>query len=129
MNARNVAALTIAAMVLGACTQHTPQVATASDAAPAPSAPKDILDQNNLCEVSGWQHDVAKAECEPGQKIVFLPKSWGNEQLPILFAAVNCDLRYSVALTTGGVTCIYAPINLQPDPMPLPGPVRIPQDG
>lgn len=129
MNARNVAALTIAAVVLSACTQHTPQSTTESDVAPAPSTPTDILDQSNLCEVSGWQHDVAKKECEPGQKIVFLPNSWGNEQLPVLFAAVNCDLRYSVALTNGGVTCIYAPINVQPDPEPLLGPVRIPQDG
>jgi hypothetical protein len=42
--------------------------------------------------------------------VAFLPDRWGNEQLPVIFAAVNCDLRYSVALTEGAVTCIYAPI-------------------
>jgi hypothetical protein len=67
-------------------------------------------DQANLCEVSAWQHeDVARA-CKPGQKVVYLPQTFGNEQLPVFFAAVNCDLRYSVALTTGAVTCIYGPI-------------------
>ena len=70
------------------------------------------VDQENFCEVSGWQHDVTAAVCKAGQKVVFLPKSFGNEQLPILFAAVNCDHRFSIALTNGGVSCIYAPIKL-----------------
>ncbi|OOG42309.1 hypothetical protein B0E52_09910 [Rhodanobacter sp. C06] len=58
--------------------------------------------------MSKWQKDVTAAKCSAGQKVVFLPDHWGNEQLPILFAAVNCDLRYTVALTNGGVACIYA---------------------
>ncbi len=41
---------------------------------------------------------------------VFTP-SFGNQQLLVIFAAVNCHLRYSVALTTGAVTCIYGAIN------------------
>ena len=73
-----------------------------------------VVDQKNLCEVNDWQHDVTSAACHPGQKIVFLPSSFGNEQLPIIFAAVNCDLRYTVALTNGGVTCIFAPITPKP---------------
>jgi hypothetical protein len=68
------------------------------------------IEQVSLCEVSEWRRDVVAEKCKRGQKIVFLPDSWGNEQLPIIFAAVNCDLRYSVALTSGGVTCIYGPI-------------------
>lgn len=43
----------------------------------------DAIDQLNLCHVSDWQHDVVAGSCKPGQKIVFLPKSFGNEQLPI----------------------------------------------
>lgn len=66
------------------------------------------LDQTHICQVNGWQKDVSEAKCTAGQKVVFLPESWGNEQLPILFAAVNCDLRYTVVLTNGGVACIYA---------------------
>lgn len=68
------------------------------------------IDQERICEVSAWQRDVVANDCMPGQKVVFLPRTFGNEQLPILFAAVNCDLRYQIALTTGAVTCIYHPI-------------------
>ncbi|MEW9573807.1 hypothetical protein ABQJ54_18795 [Rhodanobacter sp. Si-c] len=79
----------------------TPSAGTISMTTVAP-------DQTRICEVNKWQKDVTAAACTAGQKVVFLPDSWGNEQLPILFAAVNCDLRYAVALTNGGVTCIYA---------------------
>ena len=72
------------------------------------------IDQANLCEVKVWQHDDVASTCKPGQKVVYLPSSFGNEQLPIIFAAVNCDLRYNVALTTGAVTCIYGPITPTP---------------
>lgn len=81
-------------------TQAPKEVAAAADAAPAP-------DQSHVCEVHDWKADASAGACHPGQKVVFLPDSWGNEQLPILFAAVNCDLRYSIALTVGGVSCIY----------------------
>lgn len=69
------------------------------------------IDQENLCEVSDWQKDITAATCEVGQKVVFLPKSFGNEQLPVIFAAVNCDHRFSIAMTKGGVSCIYSPLN------------------
>ncbi|TAK37657.1 MAG: hypothetical protein EPO30_10495 [Lysobacteraceae bacterium] len=68
------------------------------------------IDQTAVCEVTDWHHDVVKTACSPGQKVLFLPNSWGNEQLPVVFAAVNCDLRFSVAMTVGGVACIFAPI-------------------
>jgi hypothetical protein len=64
-------------------------------------------DQSHVCEVHDWKAAASASACHAEQKIVFLPDSWGNEQLPILFVAVNCDLRYSVALTVGGVSCIY----------------------
>lgn len=68
-------------------------------------------DQTTFCvakEVETATH------CRPGQKVVFMPSSWGNEQLPILFAALNCDLRYTVALTHGAVTCIYTALKPKP---------------
>jgi hypothetical protein len=68
------------------------------------------INQSSLCEVSGWQRDIVAAECTAGQKVVFLPSSFGNEQLPVIFAALNCDHRYSIALTNGGVSCIYTPL-------------------
>lgn len=89
-----------------------------SSAASAASAPQMVIDQAQLCEVNAWQHNLVASVCKPGQKVVFLPRSFGNAQLPILFAAVNCDLRYAVALTEGAVTCIYNPI--QPAPAQPP---------
>lgn len=76
---------------------------------PAPVKEASI-DQANLCEVKDWMHGPVAESCNPGQKVVFLPNSWGNEQLPVIFAAVNCDMRYQVVMTNGGVTCIYGPI-------------------
>lgn len=78
-------------------------------------------DQTHVCQVSFWHNDGVAASCQVGQKVVFLPDNWGNEQLPILFAASNCDLRYSVALTNGAVTCIFAG-PLAPDHPAAPAP-------
>ena len=69
------------------------------------------IDQKILCEVDGWNKVTTAASCQVGQKVVYLPSSFGNEQLPVIFAAVNCDHRFSIALTKGGVSCIYSPLN------------------
>lgn len=74
----------------------------------SPDSP--VVDQANLCEVKDWQHNIVAKACKPGQKVVYLPETWGNEQLPVIFAAVNCDLRFGVTSTKGAVTCIYQPI-------------------
>ncbi len=94
-----LAILAMAVTLLTACNQEKaePQV--------VPS-----IDQSNLCQVDTWVATDVASRCKLGQKVVFLPPSFGNQQLPVIFAAVNCDLRYSVALTTGAVTCIYGPI-------------------
>lgn len=77
---------------------------------PATVATVPAINQGEICEVKGWQFDHAvEAGCKPGQKILFAPASFGNEQLPVLFAAINCDMRYAIALTNGAVACIYAP--------------------
>ena len=81
--------------ILAGCTQ--PQSAAISDAPVG-------LNQGEYCETNEL---AAPAHCKPGQRVVFLPSRFGNEQLPVLFAAANCDLRYTVVLTNGGVTCIY----------------------
>ena len=91
-----------------ACGQSSVQ--SQSDAPANAEEVASLLRQETLCEVEGWQRNVTAAACQPGQKIVFLPSRWGNEQLPILFVAVNCDMRYSIAMTNGGVVCIYAPM-------------------
>lgn len=70
------------------------------------------LIQDKVCEVRAWGAEAA-AECRPGQKIAFFPSQWGNEQLPLLFAAVNCDMRYTVAMNNGGVVCIHAKMRVE----------------
>ena len=80
--------------------------ACGKDTATSGGAPA-ALAQEKVCEVRGWTADVT-SECQPGQKIAFLPNQWGNEQLPLLFAAVNCDMRYTDAMNNGGVVCIHA---------------------
>ena len=72
------------------------------------------IDQQQLCEVQNWQKDATALVCKPGQKVLFVPATFGNEQLPVLFAAVNCDHRFSIALTKGGVSCIYTPLKMSP---------------
>lgn len=68
------------------------------------------LDQDTVCEVKAMDLDTTRSTCETGQKIVYLPGSWGNKQLPVLFAALNCDHRFTVAMTEGAVSCIFKPI-------------------
>lgn len=80
----------------------------------APQKDSEVVtaDHDNVCEVKRWERSFASEACKPGQKVIFLPPSWGNEQMPLLFVAVNCDMRFSVSLTNGGVVCIYRPIKV-----------------
>lgn len=76
------------------------QAAVASPAA----AEMSPLAQAELCVTAEMR---VESGCRPGQRVVFMPERFGNEQLPVMFAAMNCDLRYAVAMTNGGVTCIF----------------------
>ena len=109
MSTRSNATLALAtciAVALGGCTDRpaasTP-VATASipDAGPA-------LDQGDVCFVLNYPLGMSALKtCKPGERVVFLPQQWGNQQLPIQFVSMACDLRYTIAMTNGGVVCIY----------------------
>ncbi|SBS33631.1 hypothetical protein MAQ5080_02631 [Marinomonas aquimarina] len=68
------------------------------------------IDQANLCVTKSWKAADNSTLCKVGQKVAFLPNSFGNEQLPVMFAALNCDLKYGIALTNGGATCIFKPV-------------------
>ena len=72
------------------------------------SSPTIDINQDELCVVSSV--DESLKLCETGQKIIFQPDSWGNEQLPIMFAAGHCDHRFSIALSKGAVSCIFKPV-------------------
>lgn len=103
-----IALLALSVALLTGCSRpaEAPARSVAADT-PASAA----IDQASLCEVDDYR---IASTCRPGQKIVFLPPSFGNEQLPVIFAALNCDLRYSVVLTKGAVSCIFAPITPRP---------------
>lgn len=77
--------------------------------APLAAVAEDV-DQATLCIATSWKAADNVAKCKVGQKIAFLPKSFGNEQLPIMFIALNCDVRFSVSLTNGGAACVFNPV-------------------
>ena len=90
------------------------QQAGANPQTPAtPAVTATDFNPDVLCETADWRQTD---NCKPGQKIVFLPSSWGNEQLPVMFAALNCDLRYQVVSTKGAVACIFRPSKTLPPP-------------
>ncbi|RBP78597.1 hypothetical protein EBI01_17825 [Marinomonas rhizomae] len=67
------------------------------------------INQATLCTTTSWKAADNSAKCKEKNKIAFLPTSFGNEQLPIMFIALNCDLRFNVSLTNGGAVCIFKP--------------------
>ena len=60
-------------------------------------------DKPVLCIIKNVDDDVS--QCEDGQLLVFLPNSWGNDQLPIEVAALYCDFDHSIVYNNGGVVC------------------------
>jgi len=68
------------------------------------------IDQDTLCSSVSWKAVDNVGGCKVGQKIGYLPSSFGNEQLPILFIALNCDVRFNISLTNGGAVCIFKPV-------------------
>ncbi|EJK2116985.1 hypothetical protein BOO36_19165 [Vibrio navarrensis] len=67
------------------------------------------INQDTICTAVSWKSADNEGKCKEGSKIAFLPNSFGNEQLPIMFIGLNCDLRYNVSLTKGGAVCIFKP--------------------
>jgi hypothetical protein len=102
-------ALASIALVATACTPREAGDNAAPAAPQTEAAPLDIVDPSETCITPMLDQDFIRTVCKPGQKIAFLPQRWGNEQLPILFAAFNCDLDATVVLTNGGVVCRYLP--------------------
>ena len=106
--AKIVFAMGLSALALSGCgdknkgsAQAAPQ-ATPQEAAQA--APAVQQESNRICYVT----DFDTRGCKKGDTILFLPEKWGNEQLPVNFAAQNCDFSKQIAWTNGGVTCIFA---------------------
>jgi hypothetical protein len=104
---------------LVACNQSQ----SAASAMPGP-APEAAIEQSTICHTTDWEPAIVGKSCKTAQKVVFLPNSFGNQQLPILFAAGNCDLRYSVVSTVGGVTCIFKGVKIEQTEQKAPAPAN-----
>lgn len=89
----------LAGLLLTACGGGTAPVTESGQ-------PSGVLDQQVICLTEAMR---PSPECKPGQRVAFLPTTFGNEQMPVAFATMNCDLRYAVVQTSGGVTCIFLP--------------------
>ncbi len=82
------------------------------------TACNDMLGSSNnsesftVCEVQTLNMEDVSKSCDKGNRVLFAPRTFGNEQLPVLFSALYCDHSQSIALTTGGVSCIYKPISM-----------------
>ena len=55
-------------------------------------------DKSTLCVIKNVDDDVS--QCEDGQLLVFLPNSWGNDQLPIEVAAYIVISIILLSITT-----------------------------
>lgn len=60
--------------------------------------------QARVCVV----HDLDTTACQKGDDLLFMPHTYGSEQLPIEFAGKKCDFNKQIALNKGGVVCTYA---------------------
>lgn len=94
-------------LLLTGCFQHQPNTAELIDILEKVNSESER--EKNLCIVNSYDLSVNQKQCQEGVRIAFLPKSFGNEQIPVIFAAVHCDHTRSIAMTNGAVSCIFSP--------------------
>lgn len=63
-----------------------------------------LIAQARLCIVN----DFDTRGCQRGDDLLFMPRSFGNEQFPIEFAGKKCDQSKQITFNKGGVFCTYA---------------------
>jgi hypothetical protein len=63
------------------------------------------IDQNNKCIVRNITN--AGNKCSSGETIGFFPTTFGNTQLPIIFAMSSCNTNKPIVYNKGGVVCVY----------------------
>ena len=92
-----------------------------------PQSTQTKTNQKNSVEIYSLPGDWAKGGKETvqntmeelnknaknGDIIVFLPRSWGNEQLPLYFVNMFCNTNYQVIMNKAGVVCTYTDIRLK----------------
>ncbi len=96
-------------LLISGCSPSGSDATTPSTDVTGDTAPAAMVDPGEICVTPTLNQDLVRALCKPGQKVAFLPQRWGNEQLPLIFAAFNCDLDATVVVTNGGVVCRYLP--------------------
>lgn len=69
--------------------------------------------KDSLCMVDSIEWSDLLQACSQGERVLYKPDIWGNEQAPVFFAALYCNPRFSITLTNGAVACIYSPIDVQ----------------
>ena len=99
--------MTLRNIGLTKCILLTCVVTVSACGAATPPAPE----QTSICTTSSLVPAENKEFCDVGQKIAFLPERFGNEQMPLLFVAANCDIRYGFSHTKGGAVCVFNPID------------------
>jgi hypothetical protein len=62
---------------------------------------------DNASKLCAFSNDEETDKCQPGQIALFIPHSFGNEQLPVIFAAKYCDFNFPIVSTIGSVSCVY----------------------
>ncbi|MDO5532197.1 hypothetical protein [Sutterella sp.] len=66
---------------------------------------EDIMAPEKICVVNSLEKT---AGCRKGDIVLFRPDFFGNEQMPVSFAAAVCDFTKTVSLTKGAVACVFA---------------------
>lgn len=67
------------------------------------SASREVA-QDSICV---YADDDGARKCKEGQLAWFQPRSWGNEQLPLLVVATYCDTNHQVVMNNAGVVCAF----------------------
>ncbi|MEE2003011.1 hypothetical protein QWY20_16250 [Alkalimonas sp. MEB108] len=96
-------AIATAACLMTACngeSQATPKDTPASTSV----AEQQALAANTLCQVD-QNFDISA--CRDGNRFVFQPTRFGNEQLPISVIAAFCDIHQPIHFNKAGVVCIF----------------------
>jgi len=54
-------------------------------------------------------HDPASeaGKCHNGEVLLYQPRMFGNEQLPVIVSAALCDFDHTIVYNKGGVSCVF----------------------
>ncbi|MCE0493780.1 hypothetical protein [Vibrio salinus] len=66
---------------------------------------KPHKDNSKICSATSTIE--AKNKCTDGDVAMFLPNTYGNEQVPLLYVTLFCDFDYPITHAGGGVSCIF----------------------